>query len=53
MVITPTSTGIVDPKALDPLRKGTFPLDVYQMSEKEALDFNTRFNQHRFAEVDS
>ena len=40
----------MNPKLLDPLRKTTVPIDVHYMNEEEIVNFNTRFNTHRYEE---
>ena len=47
MVITPTSTGIVDPQELDVLRKGTSPIAFHKLTDEETQTFSRSFEQHR------
>ena len=54
MVITPTSTGVVDPHILDGLRKGISPIAFHKLSDEEIQAFNKSFGEHRSVpEVDS
>ena len=40
MVITPTSTGVVDPQKLDVLRKGIPPIAFHKLSDEEVQAFS-------------